>query len=152
MITPLRHATQAELDALSALAMASKAVHGYDADFMDACRPALTYSAADLAAVDFAVTRDGAGGFIGMVGVALAGAEAELEALFVRPDRIGSGIGRRLYISALAQARKGGAERLWIASDPGAVAFYRRMGARDAGQTPSDAIPGRMLPRLCHHL
>jgi len=35
-----------------------------------------------------------------------------------------------------------------IESDPGAVAFYRRMGAVDDGVARSASIPGRLIPRL----
>jgi hypothetical protein len=35
-----------------------------------------------------------------------------------------------------------------IEADPGAAAFYERMGARHAGLAPSQSIAGRLLPRL----
>ena len=41
-----------------------------------------------------------------------------------------------------------GATAMRIEADPGAEAFYLRMGARRIGVAPSEAIPGRMLPLL----
>jgi hypothetical protein len=38
--------------------------------------------------------------------------------------------------------------RLSVLADPNAAGFYRRIGARDIGEAPSDAIAGRMLPLL----
>ena len=70
----------------------------------------------------------------------------DLEKLFVAPQRIRSGVGRMLLAYAMAEARRRGARRLTILSDPYAAAFYERNGAIQIGVAPSDAIPGRMLP------
>lgn len=78
----------------------------------------------------------------------LAPPAAELEKLFVCPDRMERGIGRILFEWAVAAARQGECDVLTVASDPGAAAFYRRMGCRDSGEAPSGSIPGRTLPRL----
>lgn len=74
--------------------------------------------------------------------------ECWLEALFVDPSMIGTGVGRRLFLWSVEAARALGAARMEIASDPGAAAFYRAMGAVDAGEVASGSIPGRKLPRL----
>ncbi len=79
---------------------------------------------------------------------AIDGEAAELSKLFVDPDWLGHGLGRRLFEWAARTARTAGARRMVIESDPGAAPFYRRQGARDAGQAPSVSIPGRLLPRL----
>jgi GNAT superfamily N-acetyltransferase len=52
----------------------------------------------------------------------------ELEHMFVLVDRIGSGVGRRLWQRAVGRARESG-RRLLIMSDPEAVGFYASMGA-----------------------
>jgi hypothetical protein len=41
---------------------------------------------------------------------------------------------------------------MFIASDPFAEPFYRAMGAERIGETPSDAIPGRLIPLLMYAL
>ena len=84
----------------------------------------------------------------GLVQVKIIDMEADLLKLFVEPALLGSGVGRLLFAWAAATARRSGAVRMIIESDPGAVPFYERMGARHAGFAPSQSIPGRMLPRM----
>lgn len=71
----------------------------------------------------------------------------ELEHCWVLPARIGHGVGARLVEHAAATCRAARATTLRIASDPFAVGFYRRMGARPAGSVPSTPR-GRTLPLL----
>lgn len=147
----IRHASAADLAALSALCLRSKAHWGYDADFLAACVGPLTVHASDLSD-PCAVARGANGGFVGFVRVAVKGGTANLEKLFVNPVAIGSGLGRRLFTWGVDQARAAGARDMIIVSDPGAVPFYERMGAIQNGAVPSEAIPGRLLPRLVLHL
>jgi len=70
----------------------------------------------------------------------------DLDKLFVEPRRIRTGVGRALIAYAINEARRRGAKRLTILSDPYATGFYERNGARMIGEGPSDAIPGRSLP------
>ena len=143
----LRDARADELPELSELCLRSKAVWGYDLAFIEACRAELTLRPDELETTVIAVAEDGRG-VAGVVQVGVDGGQAELLKLFVDPARIGSGVGRLLFDWAVAAARRAGASRLVIESDPGAAEFYRRMGARDAGMAPSGSVPGRMLPRL----
>lgn len=143
----LREARIEELEELSALCLRSKAVWGYDAAFMAACRRELMLTAAEFRATAICVAeRDGQP--IGVAQVAVAGEEADLVKLFVEPDRLGRGCGRKLMAWAMTTAHAAGATRMTIDADPGAVPFYVRMGARSAGIVPSGSIPGRFLPRL----
>ena len=88
------------------------------------------------------------GGIAGMV--ALGPSEEpntlDLDKLFVEPERLRTGVGRALIAHAIGEARRRGANRLTILSDPYAAGFYERNGARLIGEAPSDAIPGRSLP------
>lgn len=143
----LRPARIEELDVLSALCLRSKAVWGYDKAFMAACRDELTLTPADLNETEVAVAEID-GNVLGVVQVSCEGAEAVLEKLFVEPDQLLAGAGARLFSWAVGKARELGAASLVIDADPGAAAFYRRMGAKDDGEAPSESIPGRMLPRL----
>jgi GNAT superfamily N-acetyltransferase len=68
--------------------------------------------------------------------------------MFVEPSAIGLGVGKALLDWATAAARALGAHALTIDADPGAVGFYKRMGATEYGSAPSGSISGRMLPRL----
>jgi GNAT superfamily N-acetyltransferase len=85
---------------------------------------------------------------VGLAQVKVTGTGADLLKLFVEPALLGSGVGRLLFEWATATARDLGAVRMTIEADPGAAAFYERMGARYVGLAPSQSIPGRMLPRM----
>ena len=140
-----------ELPALSALCFRSKAVWGYDKDFMEACRKELSIEPADLRSTSIAVAeRDGK--LIGVGQIKVVGSDADLLKLFVEPTVVRRGIGSTLFAWATDLATSQGANRLLIEADPDAAPFYRRMGARDIGLAPSGSIPGRMLPKLVKDL
>lgn len=141
----------AELPALSELCMRSKAVWGYDADFMAACRAELTFDPRDLVTSRIAVAARG-DSLVGVVQVRMTGRDADLQKLFVEPAALRSGVGQVLFGWALDAARDMGALRLMIEADPDAAPFYRRLGAHDIGLAPSDSIAGRMLPKLALEL
>jgi GNAT superfamily N-acetyltransferase len=147
----LRKALQDELSSLSGLCLRSKAHWGYDEAFLAACRTELTLHPDDLRVTSLRVAeRDAA--VVGLAQVKVTGADADLLKLFVEPASLGTGIGRLLFEWATAKARDLGATRMIIESDPGAAPFYERMGAHQAGFTPSQSIPGRVLPRMLMEL
>ncbi|MFD9705410.1 GNAT family N-acetyltransferase [Lentzea sp. NPDC059081] len=143
----LRRARPDEADALSGLALASKAHWGYDEAFLASVREELTFRADDLAErhVVVAVLDGDLAGFYSLDGEPPHG---ELGNLWLRPDRIGTGLGRVLWEHALTEAAAAGFEHLDIDAEPFAEGFYLRMGAERIGETPSGSIPGRVLPRL----
>jgi GNAT superfamily N-acetyltransferase len=143
----LREARIDELQMLGELCLRSKAVWGYDADFVEACRRELSLAKEDLGRTAVRVA-EREGRPIGLAQVAVEGEIADLVKLFIEPDELGRGWGRLLFQWAVLTAREAGASRMTIDSDPGAVPFYVRMGARQVGLVPSGSIPGRSLPRL----
>lgn len=84
---------------------------------------------------------------VGFYAVSRADATFELEHMWVRPERLGTGIGAQLFRHAVATVRSLGGTQLAIASDPHAEGFYLRMGARRIGRVPSKPA-GRWLPLL----
>jgi GNAT superfamily N-acetyltransferase len=136
-----------ELPALSELCMRSKAVWGYDADFMAACRTELTFVPGDLVYSRIAVAARGES-VLGVAQVRMAGRDADLQKLFVEPSALRGGVGKALFDWAIDAAREMGASRMIIEADPDAAPFYRSLGARDIGLAPSGSIAGRMLPKL----
>jgi GNAT superfamily N-acetyltransferase len=136
-----------EAVALTELCLRSKAVWGYDAAFMAACRGELTLTPAIIASSCLMVAEDDHS-VVGVAQVAVDGPTAALDKLFVEPGRRRSGAGRTLFAWAREAARHAGARVMVIEADPGAAGFYRRMGAVDDGTVPSGSIPGRVLPRL----
>ncbi len=143
----LRPARDSECPELSELCLRSKAVWGYDAAFLEACRAELSIHPADL---DPGLLRvaDVDGKLAGVVQLLRDGNDLHLDKLFVDPTVLRAGVGKRLLQWAVTRATELGAMRLVIDADPGAADFYRRMGARDAGTIASASIPGRFLPRL----
>jgi GNAT superfamily N-acetyltransferase len=147
----IRAPTIDELLDLSDLCFRSKAVWGYDEEFMDACRGELSFEPRDLELTAIAVAEH-AGKTIGVAQVKVVDDEADLLKLFVEPSALRSGAGKALLVWATDAAKKLGATRLIIDADPDAAPFYRRMGAYDVGQAPSGSVPGRMLPKLAMNL
>jgi GNAT superfamily N-acetyltransferase len=143
----IRRARANESEALTSLALRSKAVWGYSEAFIESCRPVLTVT-----------TRAIAEGrvFVAEVDGALAGVSVlrpidngiELDMLFVEPDMLRRGIGALLLDHACAEARAAGHDALMIASDPGAVGFYLQRGAIRLRDVPSEVDAGRQLPLL----
>lgn len=143
----LRPAHASELRELSALCLASKAVWGYDDGFLEACRDELTLTGDDLAKTEIVVASED-GVLLGVAQIESKGGTADLIKLFVAPDHMGRGLGRKLMAWCIEIARCRGADILTIEADPDAAPFYARMGAKNAGTAPSGSIPGRMLPRM----
>ncbi len=144
----LRGARPEEADALSRIAFASKAHWGYDAEFMAACREELTVSEAHIGERNILVAeRDGV--LLGFGGLcSREDGEPEIWHLFVAPEAMGQGAGRRLTEALIDKARAVGAPRIWVESDPNAESFYQACGFRRVGETPSGSIAGRTLPLL----
>jgi GNAT superfamily N-acetyltransferase len=113
---------------------------------MERCRGELTYTPEQIAAAGTWLAADGAQvlGFYALTKVSPD--TLELDALFVEPGHIGTGIGRALMQHALAQFDASGLARLIIQADPNAAGFYEAAGARRIGESPSQSIEGRMLP------
>jgi predicted N-acetyltransferase YhbS len=147
----IRPAREAEAAALTALCLRSKAHWGYDEEFMALSRAALTITPEFIATGCVFVAEAEDGRLLGISSVAALPDQErchDLVHLFVEPGVIQSGVGRRLFEAAVNKARQDGARRLVILADPNAVEFYRRVGAKDAGEAPSESVPGRMLPLL----
>ena len=143
----LRRPEPHELPLLSALCLRSKAVWGYDEAFLEACRAELTIHAEELESTPLCVAEHN-GAIVGVAQIVVDGAVADLQKLFIEPSAIGPGVGRSLFAWVISTAKDLGARHLTIDADPGAVGFYKRMGAAEHGLVPSGSIPGRMLPRL----
>ncbi|MFD7414497.1 GNAT family N-acetyltransferase [Kitasatospora purpeofusca] len=148
---PIRPARPSEAAALSALALRSKAHLGYDAAFMEACRAELTLEPGRIEADRTTVAEDD-GRVLGFVTLTGVPPEGEMDMLFVEPDALGRGIGRRLVEHLCAEAAGLGFTRIVVESDPHAEPFYLAVGAVRTGTVASGSIPGRELPVLTLHL
>lgn len=141
----IRPASPDEAEAITGVAMRSKAYWGYDEHFMETFRPELTVTPQQIERDHVAVAeRDGR-----IAGFAHLRPESddtlELASLFIDTWAIRQGIGQRLWDYALAHARERGYRALTLESDPNAEAFYRRQGAVESGKRESPLMPGRVL-------
>ena len=65
----------------------------------------------------------------------------EVDDFFVDPDWQRHGIGRRLMLAAIREARESGASALMVTGNPHAEAFYRAVGFLPAGQATTEFGP-----------
>jgi GNAT superfamily N-acetyltransferase len=143
--TAIRPARPTEADALSALALRSKAHWNYPPEQLAIFRGELTIAAEQVAQRRAHVIEED-GQLLGFYTLLPTTQDnAELEHLFVDPAHLGRGLGRALFHHACDVARRAGIATLVIQSDPNAAGFYRALGARLDRQIPS-SIPGRTLP------
>lgn len=105
-------------------------------------------TAEDVATEPVFVFEDDAG-LIGFYGLVVEVDFVDLRYMFLEPDRIGLGYGRMLWDHAVHEAARHGS-RLRIMSDPGAIGFYRAMGAEPEDQI--EVAPGFQLTRFWYAL
>jgi GNAT superfamily N-acetyltransferase len=142
----IRYARAGEADALTDIAVRSKAHWGYGADFMAAAAGELIIREADLERLVVLVAeREHAP--VAFASIDFDAPEPTLLDLWALPEVIGMGYGRALLASACAVARERGVPWLRVVSDPNAEGFYRSQGAEHAGGQRAPST-GRMLPVL----
>ena len=78
----------------------------------------------------------------------LQGGVLELEDLFVDPDWMRRGVGRRLVEDVVAVAKRRGIDRIEVTANPHADAFYRSVGFVHIGEAETEFGPAaRMVLR-----
>lgn len=73
---------------------------------------------------------------------ASANGRTYVDHLWVRPDRISQGVGRRVCDWLVACARARDLEEVWVLADPPAEGFYRKQRFVDTGERVSSRVPG----------
>ena len=152
MTTPkpyeIRLASVQEAAILSHLAFESKAYWGYSTEFMAACQQELTLNEAYLTH-NLTFVLENEGEIIGFYALEyISPQEVEFGYLFITPQAIGQGYGRKLINHAKQQAYQQGYQTMVIHSDPNAQHFYQSVGGCVVGRTPSASISGRTLPLM----
>lgn len=144
----IRDAAPDESERLSDLALRSKAHWGYSPEFLRLCVDELTVQPEQFENDQYYVAvaeRDGE--VVGFYTLArLSASTFELDALFVEPCHIGSGVGRSLIKHAQSTVSARAGSSLLIQGDPNAEQFYLAMGAQLIGSRESQSVPGRHLP------
>jgi GNAT superfamily N-acetyltransferase len=141
----IRAAVASDLPVLRDVAYRSKAFWGYDQAFMDAVESSLAPEEHELAEGAFVIAHGGV--ITGFYAFKTIEGTFFLYSLFVVPEKIGCGVGRRLWQHSVDFARRTAHGHFMIESDPNAEEFYVHMGARRVGEIVS-AVSGRSLPLL----
>lgn len=155
-IPRVRRAYPDETEDLTWLAIRSKAHWGYDRAFLEAARGDLAVQTARVGAGQvFVIERDGALiGFCSLEFPPVDPQSAEMTHCFVDPAWMGQNYGRLLWNYSLRELRQHypGVRRLVVVSDPNAIGFYKKCGARPDGYEPSIVDAKRLLPRLVYEI
>ena len=137
---------QAEL--LTQIALAAKGHWGYPEHWMQVWQPQLTFTPAYFEEHESWVA-ELARAPIAFYTLLERDRIAWIENLWVAPEWIGKGVGKRLFLHARETARQRGFQALQLEADPNALGFYRKMGMKQVGERRSE-IEGnpRILPIL----
>jgi len=144
----VRAARAKDASVLSALALRSKAHWGHDQKFLNECRDELTYSDKQISNAQFEFyVFEMKQSIVAFYALEFDSPHiAELEAMFIEPEFIGCGLGRKLFSHATSRCQTRAVNRLMIQADEFAADFYVAMGARQCGSRESGSISGRHLP------
>jgi ribosomal protein S18 acetylase RimI-like enzyme len=142
----IRRAVPEEANILSQIAFAAKAYWGYPERWLEIWKPQLTFDAG------FFVRNESWVAEVEEKPVAFhtlieKGGNAWIENLWVLPMWMGKGVGKQMFLHAVARSREAGYVSLQLEADPNAVGFYEKMGMRKIGERRSD-VEGelRVLP------
>jgi ribosomal protein S18 acetylase RimI-like enzyme len=146
MILQIRPVIPGDAAALSQIALTAKAHWGYPERWLEIWKPQLTFSPEYFERNEsWVAEKDGLP--IAFYTLQEKDGYAWIENLFVSPEFIGKGVGKTLFLHAVALARQRGYETLQLEADPNAAGFYERMGMHKIGERNSevDGQP-RILP------
>ncbi len=140
----VREAKPQDAKVLTNIALRSKAHWGYSPELIDQWRPELEVtSELILNSICFVVEVDGeVKGFW---------CRAPKEGLsegryYIEPEAIRQGYGRMLWAPVTTKAKELKVKYLTWETDPNAVGFYLKMGAKQIGTTDSKIVPGTKTP------
>ena len=146
MVVALRTAAVADLPALRQLFRRSSLSNEGDRELMLAHPELVGPTDAAVAEGRTRVALAGDGTILGFAtGLPLASGVLELEDLFVDPDWMRRGVGRRLVEDLVAVARRAGAGTIEVTANPHADAFYRSVGFVYAGEAEPEFGPAGRL-------
>ena len=135
-----------QAEALTQIALAAKRHWGYPERWMEIWKPQLTFSP------DYFEANESWVAEIDNTPVAFCTLRekeesAWVEDLWVSPEFIGKGVGKKLFLHALKLSRQRGYKRLQLEADPNATGFYEKMGMKKISERLSevDGQP-RVLP------
>jgi ribosomal protein S18 acetylase RimI-like enzyme len=142
----IRRVLPEEAELLTRIAISAKAHWGYPERWMEIWEPQLTfnpeYFEGNESWVAIADTKP-----IAFYTLQQKNGNAWLENLWVLPEYIGRGVGKRLFLHAIRLARQYRYKSLQLEADPNAVGFYEKMGMYKIGEHRSEIeSQPRILP------
>jgi len=148
MDVQIRRATPDEAPTLTAIAHAAKRCWGYPEEWIERWKVDLTIAPDFIAnnEVFVAIVRDEIAGCCALV---VNDSPAEIEHMWIKPEHIGSGVGRALFDHVRDRANNLHLPALELSADPNAEGFYAHMGAARVGEVRADMDERtRVLPRM----
>jgi ribosomal protein S18 acetylase RimI-like enzyme len=133
----IRRAIPEEADTLSQITFSAKAHWGYSECWMEIWKPQLTFSPEYFEENESWVAVEGEKP-IGFYTLQEKDGNAWIDNLWVMPEFIGKGIGKKLFIHAVESARQRGYKTLQLEADPNAFGFYEKMGMQKIGERQSE--------------
>jgi GNAT superfamily N-acetyltransferase len=144
----IRPASADEASVLTEIAHDAKRHWGYPEHWIKHWESDLTISP-DFIRDNYVYVAEEDGEIQGFYALSVAGSKAELEHMWVKPDRIGTGLGKDLFLDAMERAAALNVNAIEMSADPNAAGFYKHMGATQIGEIDA-SIDGqsRTLPRM----
>jgi len=144
----IRPASADEAPVLTRIAHDAKRHWGYPEHWIKHWESDLTISA-DFIRDNHVYVAEEDGEIQGFYALSVIGDRAELEHMWVTPDRIGTGMGKDLFLDAMERAAALNVNAVEILADPNAAGFYEHMGATQIGEIDA-SLDGqiRTLPRM----
>jgi GNAT superfamily N-acetyltransferase len=128
-----RRARSEDAPRLTEIAFVGKGYWGYPAEWMELWRHDLIVTTQYIRTEAVQVA-EFAGEVVGFVGLSAGDEGRHIEHLWLKPEYIGRGFGRKLFEEAAHVAWTEGVIKLFIRSDPNAEGFYLKMGATRIGE------------------
>lgn len=144
----IRPASADEASVLTRIAHDAKRHWGYPEHWIKHWESDLTISG-DFIRDNHVYVAEEDGEIQGFYALSVIGDRAELEHMWVVPPRIGTGVGKDLFLDAMERAAALNVGSIEIVADPNAAGFYKHMGATQIGEIDASLDgKGRTLPRL----
>ncbi len=144
----IRSAVAQDAAALTSLIYRSKQSNGYDDAFMALCVDVLRVTSESLRH-RHAFLAEAENQILGCAMLEpKTTAIAEVCAFFIAPEHKRRGVGMALWHTLLKHAQHLGFSELCLDADPQAVPFYTNLGFKVLHDTPSEAIPNRVIPHM----
>ena len=135
-----------QADTLTQIALAAKRHWGYPERWMELWKPQLTFTREYFEEHESWVAEIDHNP-VAFYTLVKKDKNAWIENLWVSPEHIGKGLGKRLFLHALETSRQRGFQNLQLEAEPNAVGFYEKMGMKKIGEHISE-VEGqpRILP------